>query len=261
MEFLSLIHYFRGNPVVKERGDSFRDTVVLTVRGDGVDIPPFFIRHTYKNASKASGRRPEPGETPVKGMNIPLMKEYVDHVAEYVIETSLLAMDRLSSHTSNEVLAYIRSKTALDGTQLLIPILLNPKVSFLISPLDMGAIAAFKSYYRRLDRSTLPLKEKAVQDAWDAVSNESLANICLNCGVVGDEPLDSLRSRFMDEVINQVPEEYEPIMEFYDGWSSGAFKVEGADRGRGVTTEKPQELAEGHLAGKYWTKYGKPKKP
>jgi len=247
--------------VVKEQGDSFRDTVALTIRGDGVDIPPFFIRHTYKNASKASGRRCGPNETPVKGMTIPIMKQYVDHVAEYVIQTSLLVMDRLSSHTSREVLSYIRSKKAIDGTQLLIPILLNPKVSFLISPLDMGAIAAFKSYYRRLDRSTLSLKEKAVQDAWDAVSNESLANICLNCGIVGDEPLDSLRTRFMEQVVNQVPEEYEPVMEFYDGWSSGAFKVEGADRGRGVTAGKPQQLEEGHLSGKYWTQYGRSKKP
>ena len=247
--------------MVIEQGHSFRDTVALTMRGDGVDIPPFFIRHTYKNASKASGRRCGPDETPVKGMTIPLMKQYIDHVAEYVVEPSLFVMDRLSSHTSREVLSYIRSKQTLDGAQLLIPILLNPKVSFLISPLDMGAIAAFKSYYRGLDRSTLPLKEKAVQEAWDEVSNESLVNICLNCGVVGDEPLESLRTRFMEQVVNQVPEEFEPIMEFYDGWSSGAFKVEGTDRGRGVTTEKPQQLEEAHLSGKYWTKYGQPKKP
>lgn len=246
--------------MVEEKGDSFRDTVALTLRGDGVDIPPFFIRHTYKNASKASGRRCGPDEVPVKGMTISIMKEYIAHIAQYVIEPSLLVMDRLSSHTSREVLKEIRSKQTKDGAQLLIPILLSAKVSFLISPLDMGAIAAFKSYYRAEDRSTLPLKEKAVGAAWKQVSNESLAKICVNCGVVGEEPLESLRERFMDQVVNLVPEEYEPIVGFYDGWRSGAFEVEGAHRGRGVTTEKPQQLEEGHLSGKYWTQFGWPKK-
>jgi len=31
-------------------------------------IPPFIIVHTYKNASRASGRRCASDETPVKGM-------------------------------------------------------------------------------------------------------------------------------------------------------------------------------------------------
>jgi hypothetical protein len=47
----------RCNAVIEEIGDKFRDTVALTVRGDGVDIPPYIIIHTYKNASYASGRR------------------------------------------------------------------------------------------------------------------------------------------------------------------------------------------------------------
>jgi hypothetical protein len=29
--------------VVEEKGDTFRDTVALTVRGDGIDIPPYVI--------------------------------------------------------------------------------------------------------------------------------------------------------------------------------------------------------------------------
>jgi len=31
----------RSNAVVQEQSDCFRDTVALTVRGDGVDIPPY----------------------------------------------------------------------------------------------------------------------------------------------------------------------------------------------------------------------------
>jgi hypothetical protein len=247
--------------VVKEKGDSFRDTVVLTVRGDGVDIPPFFILHTYKNAAKNSGRRCGPNDTPVKGMTIAKMKEYVDHVTSYVEAPSLLVMDRLSSHKAGEVMKYILSKKTHSGQSLLFPVLLNPKVSFLISPLDMGAISAFKSQYRRLDRSTLDLKKKAVTSAWDEVSNESLRSICLNCGVVGDEALASLRTRFLREAVGQVPEKYSEVADFYDAWCSGAIDVEGASRGRGITTQSPQQYPDGHLDGDYWTKYGQRKKP
>jgi len=95
---------------VQQQGDRFRDTLALTVRGDGVDIPPYFILHTYKNAAKASGRRCPASEDPVKGMNNKRMKRYINHVAKYVSEPSLFIMDRLSSHTSAKVLNHIRSK-------------------------------------------------------------------------------------------------------------------------------------------------------
>ena len=88
----------RHNAVVKEKGDTFRDTVALTVRGDGVDIPPYIIVHTYRTASYASRRRCAQGEQPVKGMNNARMKLYLDHISQYVQKTSLLCMDRLSSH-------------------------------------------------------------------------------------------------------------------------------------------------------------------
>jgi hypothetical protein len=89
--------------VVEETGDKFRNTVALTVRGDGVGIPPYIIIHTYKTASFASGRRCSADDEPVKGMNIPRMIDYIDHIAQYVEETSLLVMDRLSSHTAANI--------------------------------------------------------------------------------------------------------------------------------------------------------------
>ena len=158
--------------MVKEKGDTFRDTVALTVRGDGVDIPPYIIVHTYRTASYASRRRCAQGEEPVKGMNNARMKLYLDHISQYVQKTSLLCMDRLSSHTSREVREYIESFKLPDGQRMFIPIYLAPKTAFLISPLDMGAIAAFKAYYHRLDRSTIDLKIRAVQQAWDEVSTK-----------------------------------------------------------------------------------------
>lgn len=241
---------------MKEPGDGFRDTVTLTVRGDGLDIPPFFTLHTYKNASYSSGRRCARDETPVKGMTNARMLEYVDHVAEYVAEPSLLVMDRLSSHKSGQVIQHITSKRSADGEQLLYPILLPAKTAFLISPLDMGAIGAFKSHFYRLDRSTIDLKRRAMVQAWDAVSNETLRNICHNCGIVGEEPLQSLRSRFTREVVGIVPEKFEELLDFYDAWKSGLIEVEGATRGRGVTLEIPHQLPEAALDGQYWANFG-----
>ena len=91
--------------------------------------------------------------------------------------------------------------------------------------------------------------------AWDAVSNETLANICRNCGIVGEESLDSLRSRFMKEVKGLVPAEYEELLDYYDAWKSRMITVEGASCGRGITLEIPHQLAEGALDGFHWTSY------
>jgi hypothetical protein len=247
----------RGNAVVRETGDKFRDTVALTLRGDGVDIPPFTIVHTYKNASAASGKRCAANETPIKGMNTSRMIDYIDHIAQYVQEPSLLLMDRLSSHTAGDARRHIETKMTRDGQRLFIPIYLPAKTAFLISPLDMGAIAAFKAHYYRFDRSAIELKLRAVHAAWNAVSNEALRNICLNCGIVGEESIDSLRQRFMGQVVGAVPTELEVYADFYDSWKSGAIEVEGASRGRGVTLESPEQLPEGCLDGVYWTHFGR----
>jgi len=248
---------YRYNAVVEEGGDVFRDTVALTIRGDGVDIPPYTIVHTYRNASYQSGRRCAQGEDPVKGMNKARMKLYVQHIAQYIQKTSLLCMDRLSSHTSREVREYIESFKLKDGQRMFIPVYLAPKTAFLISPLDMGANAAFKSYFHRLDRSSIDLKLRAVQRAWDQVSNESLVNICRHCGVVGDESLDTLRERFLKQVVNTVPSEIAKFADFYESWSAGQIEVLGCTRARGVDLERPSQLHEGFMDGVYWNHYGR----
>jgi len=246
----------RGNAVVKEKGNRFRDTVALTVRGDGVDIPPYIIVHTYTTASYASGRRCPAGQFPVKGMNIPRMKDYVDHIAPYVHKTSLLCMDRLSSHLSKEVRTYIESFKLPNGDRKFIPLLIPAKTAFLISPLDMGANAAFKSYFHRLDRSTINLKIRAVQQAWDQVSNTSLKNICINCGIVGEESLSSIRQRFMKEVVGAVPSEIAQHLDFYESWAADQIEVQGCTRARGVEYESPSQLRNSFMDGVFWNNYG-----
>lgn len=139
---------------------------------------------------------------------------------------------------------------------MFIPIYLAPKTAFPISPLDMGAISAFKAYFHALDRRTIDMKLRAVQQAWNSVSNDSLRDICLNCGVVGKESMESLRGRFLKEVVNLVPEKIANHVDFYDSWVSGQIEVEGTTLGRGVQIDKPRQLSRGFMGGVYWNNYG-----
>jgi hypothetical protein len=189
-------------------------------------------------------------------MNSDRMIAYIDHIAWYVEHQSILVMDLLSSHIAGRVRQHIASKKTVTGENLLIPLYMPAKTAFLISPLDMGSIGAFKSNFHTLDRTSLDLKLRAVHEAWDAVSNEALRNICINCGVVGEESIDSLRQRFLKEVGHLLPEEMQAYLDIYDAWESGAVNVEGATRGRRVTLKTPMQLPEGNLDGVYWSRFG-----
>ena len=189
-------------------------------------------------------------------MNVPRMIDYIDHIALYVQETSLLIMDKLSSHTSGQVRKHILKKKTPSGEQMFIPIFLPAKTAFLISPLDMGAISSFKSHYHKLDRATVTLKLRAVHEAWGQVSNEALVNIFKNCGLIGDETIPSLRDRFMKEIGSLVPPEIESYRSYYDAWVSGSIEIEGAKLHRGVELTLPGQLPEGYMDGVYWTKFG-----
>ena len=160
-----------------------------------------------------------------------------------------LQTQRNSRMTGEEVVAIS------DIEKLFYPILLPAKTAFLLSPLDMGAIGAFKSNYYRLDRSTIALKKLAASHAWREVSNESLRNIFLNCGIIGEETLQTIRSRFMKEVVGLIPKEMDELLNYYDAWKSGRIDVEGATRGRGITLEKPQQFPDEEMDGNYWTNY------
>ena len=246
----------RYNAVVKNHGDSYRDTMVACVRGDGVDIPPFFIISEYANASHASNRRPLSNKKPVKGMNNAFMKEWLDYLLHFLTKPSVLIMDRLSSHTAKLTTEYISTLKLPDGRAALTPMFLPPKSAFLISPLDMGGFAAMKAYYYKLDRSTLDLKLAAAKRAWSSVSNDSVRHFFENCGLVGSESLQSIRKRLMKQVRCGVPEKLIEVQNYYDGWRSGAFQLEHTTPGRNVVFANPEQLSDGELDGVYWKCYG-----
>ena len=130
-----------------ENGDSWRDTFVATLRGDGVKLPSFFITQTSHTATYASGRRIPKHVTPIKGMNNDKMKEWIDMISEHVDQPSLLILDQASSHKSPTVIEHIGTKVLPDGTPKFQPLLLPAKASFLISPCDNSFFSAFKTHF------------------------------------------------------------------------------------------------------------------
>ncbi len=246
--------------MVSEEGETYRDTMAATLVHDGSWIPPFYIRSEYANASKASGRRPDPGEKPVKGMNIIKMKEYADHLDKYTDEPTVLVLDRLSSHISHEVRDYFESKKCSDGSQKFKIKLLPAKGAFLISPLDFGFFGYWKAIFHKLDRSTPELKFWAANQAWKQVETDKVISFFEGTYLIGSQKESTLRRNLMSHVKGGIPENLEEVWDFYDGWVSGAFKVDGATPPRKITFEKPKQLLDSELDGIYWNNWGAHKK-
>lgn len=78
---------------MQQSGDTYRDTMAATLDNQGTWYPPFFIKSQYANASYASGRRPPPGQKPIRGMTLSLMEKWIDIIDKYVDEPSLLILD------------------------------------------------------------------------------------------------------------------------------------------------------------------------
>lgn len=246
---------------MEQEGDKHRDTIVLTAAGDGRKFRPFLIKSMAANASATSGRKPPAGETPSKGMTKERMMQYVDDLVLQLKEQSVLIMDRLSSHTSKIVLDYIKTRTLPDGTPALTPLLLPAKTAFLISPLDMGIISEYKSRFYKRDRSSLALKFQSAKAVWRAIPKDHIINYFQNCHLIGSDSISSIRTHLLSQVQSGVPEDLEIIQDFYDGWKSGAFAVEGVSARRVHDLQKPKQLQEAELDGIYWRNWGPHGKP
>jgi len=241
-----------GGAVVLENGDSWRDTFVATLRGDGVKLPSFFITQTSHTATYASGRRIPKHVTPIKGMNNDKMKEWIDMISEHVDQPSLLILDQASSHKSPTVIEHIGTKVLPDGTPKFQPLLLPAKASFLISPCDNSFFSAFKTHYTKLNRHTLALKKQACETAYQAVSNTTVANLFRHCGIITTETIHQIENRLskgMTCILSETEEEYK---EFYDSWKTGALQDDDLPpppRGVGNDIILPEDSL---LDGGYW---------
>lgn len=251
------VYFASGNAVVKQSGDTYRDTMAATLVGDGTWLRPFFIKGEAGNASKASGRRPKAGQKAVKGMNVPNMLKYLDHIAKQVDRRCVLLLDRLSSHKAKKVREYAHSLKCSDGVTQKFEILLLPaKSAFLISPLDMGFFSMWKRGFYKYDRSTYPFKLLAAQHVWKSMQSQQIAELFVNCGITSKETPSKLRKRISAQVRSGIPEELEEVWEFYQGWLAGSFDIDGATRPRSDPKEKLICPPDSDLDGAYWVKRG-----
>lgn len=243
--------------MVEQKGDGYRDTMAGTLVGNGTFLKPFYIKGESGNASKASHRRPSPGAKAVKGMTVPNMLKYLDHLDKQVDRQCVLLLDRLSSHTSKKVRDYAHSLKCSDGVTQKFEILLLPaKSAFLISPLDMGFFSMWKRAYYKYDRSTYPFKLMAAQHVWKSIKTEKIAALFANCGITSEETPSKLRKRITNQVRSGMPDELEEVWEFYQGWLAGSFDVDGATRPRSSPKEKLIIPLDSDLDGAYWVKRG-----
>ena len=75
------------------------------------------------------------------------------------------------------------------------------------------------------------------------------------CYLVGNEREDTL-PELHGLVRSALPGELEEIWDFYDGWKSGAFRVDGVFAPREAPLIKPIQLEDAALDGVYWTSWG-----
>ena len=133
--------------------------MVVCIRGDGKRLSMFWIDH------KRKGQKPLPHqmliskEERVAGMNLNLMKEWSEFALQHMKSGDVLILDRLSSHLSKEVISMFEKK---DVIYLLLP----PKGSLLLSPLDRGFFGVFEKKYRdQLSRTSRFEKDRKLKTA------------------------------------------------------------------------------------------------
>jgi len=230
--------------------------MAATLDREGQWIPPFYIKSQYANASYASGRRPAPGKKPIKGMTVQKMKEYADHIEKYTDEPTVLCWDRLSSHKSKEVVSYFESKKCSDGRQKFKTRELPAKGAFLVSPLDFGFFGFWKGKYYKFDRSTPELKFFAANQTWKLITSDQIRQFFIGYFLIGNHSEATLRREMHAQVRSGIPENLEEVWDYYDGWMSGAYDVEGVSAPRTAPLEKPLQLLDSDLNGVYWRNWG-----
>lgn len=202
--------------------------MVAVVRGDGVKLPPYLIK------GEREPNQPPPRHRPLRGLTNHSVKPWIAEFMSQVSEPSLLIWDRSLVHISKSTLHEFASYRFEDGSRAIHIAYMPPKGALLLSPLATGVFSEFKSHYKPQGCSTFELKKKTVTRAWNRISKASVRKWFQHCGLTGEETLESLRSRFLQEIKGPAGKEYREIREFYNLWFTGKSTVPGAKRARRV---------------------------
>ena len=165
--------------------------MVACIRGDGKRLSMFWIDH------KRKGQKPLPHqmliskEERVAGMNLNLMKEWSEFALQHMKRGDVLILDRLSSHLNKAVISMFEKK---DVIYLLLP----PKGSLLLSPLDRGFFGVFEKKYRdQLSRTSRFENDRKLKTANSeyihSIQTENVVKFFRDCGLDSSIQLEKIQ--------------------------------------------------------------------
>ena len=108
----------------------------------------------------------------------------------------------------------------------------------------------------KFDRSTPELKFFAANQTWKLITSDQIRQFFIGCFLIGNHSEATLRREMHAQVRSGIPENLEEVWDYYDGWMSGAYDVEGVSAPRTAPLEKPLQLLDSDLNGVYWRNWG-----
>lgn len=152
-----------------------RDTVICTLCGDGTKLPLFYVRHQRRRTERGNDQSLQ---VKVAGVTNEIFRTYIKAVIEpYRGRAKVLAMDRLSCHTTKENMDLIREL----GLEVH---LFPPKASVEVSPLDNTFFALYKRLFAEKPRSTPYLKFMAACQTYNDISADKIVAFFRHCSIV-----------------------------------------------------------------------------
>jgi hypothetical protein len=126
-------------------------------------------------------------------MKIEIMNEWCDWAKRYIPKGSVLLIDRISSHTNKQILDELKKNGI---TVLLLP----PKGSLLLSPLDNGFFGIFKrKLSQEMDLHPVSFGSphfKAAIRAYNCIPRNAVVEFFKNCGLIGTDSLSTIKKNF-----------------------------------------------------------------
>ena len=224
------------------------------INGAGDKLPLFWIQHerpTYK-FNRAANERIQTKKG-VAGLGLAQMLEWVESYKGDFPADSCLIMDRLASHLNEEVQEGLKEA----GIQ---PLYLPTKGALLLSPLDNGFFGEFHNHYTTAlahhPEGQKDRKYYASTEAYDRVPDPHIQSFFAHCGLIGEETIPALRSRFGSQAGRLVDDQAEELTDLFEKWAIGLVELQDVNRLRRFTAERPVMLDDTNLDGRYWLHWG-----
>ena len=247
-------YIYSGNQIVHVPKVQRRDTIVACIRGDGKRLGLFWIDHKRKGQQQPLPHQTQISkEDKISGMNLNIMKEWAQYVLQHMNDGDVLILDRLSSHLSKQVKVMFEEK----GVNYL---LLPPKGSLLMSPLDRGFFGVFEKKYRyQLNNTSRYKKDRKFNTSvsiYNAIPAHDIVNCFKNCSLDSSSSLAQICKNFEKEMGMIVNHKDQKISEFFELWANGIINIDGVKHQRRWKYNPPMYTKNNNLDGLYWRSWG-----